>query len=131
MPVTTTSWTDSVRRGAEPALPGRWSTTDALLPPKANEFDTTTSGSVLRPSSGTTSSPNGWDTPRVLTVGGRVPRSIARVLTTASTAPAAPRVCPRIDLVELAGGIDEPNSSLRALGSETSLAGVPVPCRLT
>jgi hypothetical protein len=54
---------------------------------------------------------------------------MARVLTTASTAPAAPRVWPRIDL-ELAAGISWPNRSFSALGSEASLAGVPVPCRL-
>ncbi|GAA3486445.1 hypothetical protein GCM10018987_05240 [Streptomyces cremeus] len=100
------------------------------MPPNAKELESTTSGRPSRPASGTTSRPNGEATPRVLTVGGSTPRSNARVLTTASTAPAAPSVCPMIDFVELAGGMSGPNSSFRALGSEASLAGVPVPCRL-
>lgn len=117
--------------GAELARPGRLRTTEALLPPNAKELEMTTSGPApARPVSGMTSRPNGWATPRVLMVGGSVPRSMARVLTTASTAPAAPRVWPRIDLVELAGGTEAPNRSFTAFGSEASFAGVPVPCRL-
>jgi hypothetical protein len=111
--------------------PGPVSTTEALLPPKANEFVTTTEGLASRPVSGTMSRPEWSCTPRVLMVGGSMPRSIARTLQTASTAPAAPRVCPTTDFVELAGGTESaPKSSLRAFGSTASLVGVPVPCRL-
>jgi hypothetical protein len=78
------------------------------------------------------SSPDGAGAPPVLMVGGMTPRSIASALTMPSTAPAAPSVCPIIDFVELAGGRwSAPKRSLSAFGSETSLAGVPVPCRLT
>lgn len=45
-------------------------------------------------------------------------------------ADAAPIVCPSMDLIELTGGGAPSNTSVIAVPSVRSLAGVPVPCAL-
>ena len=116
--------------GGPPPRSGSRSTTAALLPPNAKEFDTTTPVGRSAATSGMMSSPLGERvTPAVLAVGGWTPSRTASAQTTASIAPAAPRVWPIIDLVELTGGGGS-NSSRIAFGSTQSLVGVPVPCPL-
>jgi hypothetical protein len=125
-PVTTTRW-----RGGAGASPGsRPSTRAQLLPPNANELDTTTFTSALRATCGTMSrvSASGSAT---LTVGGRTPSRTASTHTAASIAPAAPRVWPICDLVLLIGGGEPSKSASAAFVSALSLAGVPVPWPLT
>lgn len=101
------------------------------MPPKAKEFDSVTEVGCGLPCSGTMSSPLSLATGRTLVVGGSMSWWIASTEQIASTAPAAPRVCPVIDFVELTGGVGSvPSSNLTALGSTASLVGVPVPCML-
>src|SRR5580704_3750041 len=65
-------------------------------------------------------------------VGGIIPRSMARIQNADSMAPAAPRVCPVIDLVELTAirAACSPNTCLIACVSATSPCGVEVPWAL-
>ena len=62
-----------------------------------------------------------------------VPVSNVRTVATVSKAPAAPKLCPVIDLLELMGTVpaDSPSAILMACVSETSLSGVEVPWALT
>ena len=111
------------------------------MPPKAKELDTTTLMSCCRATLGTMSrcglpALEGCDSvcgSATLIVGGSTPSRSARVLTAASIAPAAPSMWPTCDLVLLIGIFfsTPANSASMALGSELSLAGVPVPCALT
>jgi hypothetical protein len=66
-------------------------------------------------------------------VGGAVAVRRASTLATASTAPAAPNVCPMKLLMLLVGtfGARSPNTARMTFFSMASLAGVPVPCPLT
>ena len=66
-------------------------------------------------------------------VGGTMPSRRAITQATASTAPAAPSMCPVMDLVELtmqARAASSPRASLMALVSQASLRGVLVPWAL-
>src|SRR6202790_2457965 len=73
---------------------------DALVPPKPNEFDSTTSISRLRGVCGTRSIAVSTDGFSRLMVGGAMLSRIARMLKIVSIAPAAPRRCPVDDLVD-------------------------------
>src|ERR1700733_7032312 len=74
--------------------------TDALVPPKPNEFDSATLISRLRGVCGTRSIAVCTDGFSRLMVGGAMLSRIARMLKIASTAPAAPSKCPVDDLVD-------------------------------
>ena len=66
-------------------------------------------------------------------VGGRKFSCSASVQITASVAPAAPSMCPVIDLVEETGILyarSSPNTSFRTRVSDASPTGVEVPCAL-
>src|ERR1700712_4167249 len=73
---------------------------DALVPPKPNEFDSTTLMSRLRALCGTRSIGVSTEGLSRLSVGGATPSRIARIEKIASTAPAAPSRWPIDDLVE-------------------------------
>ena len=49
----------------------------------------------------------------------------------ASRAPAAPSGCPVTPLIDVIGGLFEPNTASTACASAASLSGVDVPCALT
>jgi hypothetical protein len=69
-----------------------------------------------------------------LIVGGRTPRWTAKIVKTASTAPAAPRQCPVAPLVDETGvenAFSSPSASLRTRVSAESPSGVDVPCAFT
>src|SRR3979411_2583135 len=74
--------------------------TDALVPPKPNEFDSTTLISRLRGVCGTRSMAVSIDGLSRLMVGGAMLSRIARTLKIHSIAPAAPSRCPVDDLVD-------------------------------
>src|SRR6266404_3284732 len=74
--------------------------TDALVPPKPNEFDSTTLISRLRGTCGTRSIAVSTDGLSRLMVGGAMQSRIASTLKMHSTAPAAPSRCPVDDLVD-------------------------------
>lgn len=65
-----------------------------------------------------------------LAVGGTMACSIARTVSAASIAPAAPSVCPTTPLAEVTAGAP-PNRSRTTAASAASLSGVEVPCALT
>src|SRR5664279_1638647 len=73
---------------------------EALVPPKPNELDSTTPISRLRATCGTRSIGVSTDGLSRLSVGGATPSRIARIEKIASTAPAAPSRWPIDDLVE-------------------------------
>ena len=67
-------------------------------------------------------------------VGGSTPRSSARIVNDASTAPAAPRQCPVAPFVDETGvayAFSSPSASLITRVSALSPTGVDVPCALT
>ncbi len=68
--------------------------------------------------------------PRKLAVGGTVPRCTASTVSAASTAPAAPIMCPVTPLVEVTAG-PPPKRECNTAPSVRSLSRVPVPCALT
>src|SRR5258706_13810416 len=79
-------------------LATRCTITEALVPPKPNEFDSATLISRLRGACGTRSIAVSTDGFSRLMVGGAMLSRIARTLKIASTAPAAPSRCPVDDL---------------------------------
>src|SRR5262245_58052302 len=105
---------------------------EALVPPKPNEFDSTVSMFRRRAWCGTRSIAVATDGLSRLSVGGATLSRMASVEKIASTAPAAPRRCPIADLVE---DIDTfpaalPNRRSTADSSISSPIGVEVPCAL-
>src|SRR5215813_12559970 len=78
----------------------RRNTSDALVPPKPNEFDSTTSISRSRARCGTKSTVALTEGLSRLSVGGATRSRIAKIEKMASTAPAAPSKWPIEDLVE-------------------------------
>src|SRR6267154_6243192 len=81
-------------------LAPRCTITEALVPPKPNEFDSATLISRLRGARGTRSIAVSTDRFSRLMVGGAILSRIARILKMVSTAPAAPSRCPVDDLVD-------------------------------
>src|SRR3984957_21163199 len=126
-----------IRRNGGFFLPTRQLTTrcmitDALVPPKPNEFDNATLISRLRETRGTRSiavSTDGWSR---LMVGGAMLSRIARILKIASMAPAAPKRCPVDDLVDDIDTLEAafPKSRSTAPSSISSPTCVEVPCAL-
>src|SRR3977135_2380006 len=106
--------------------------TDALVPPKPNEFDSATLISRLRGTCGTRSIAVSTDGLSRLMVGGATLSRIAKMLKIASTAPAAPSRWPveglgdDIDTLEAA----LPSSRSAAWSSISSPSCVDVPCAL-
>src|SRR5205823_10739033 len=86
------------RKGVQAAC--RRNISEALVPPKPNEFDSTTSMFRLRARCGTRSIGVSTDGLSRLSVGGATLSRIARMEKIASTAPAAPSRCPIDDLVD-------------------------------
>src|SRR6202521_2116265 len=113
-------------------LATRWTITDALVPPKPNEFDNATLISRLRGVRGTRSIAVSTDGFSRLMVGGAMLSRIARILKIVSTAPAAPSRCPVDDLVDDIDTLDAalPNSRSTAPSSISSPTCVEVPCAL-
>src|SRR5437879_10315483 len=110
----------------------RCTITEALVPPKPNEFDSATLISRLRGACGTRSIAVCTDGFSRLIVGGATLSRIARMLKIASIAPAAPSKCPVDDLVD---DIDTreaalPSSRSTAPSSISSPTWVEVPCAL-
>src|SRR6266481_713471 len=81
-------------------LATRCTITDALVPPKPNEFESATLISRLRGVCGTRSIAVSTDGLSRLMVGGAILSRIARTLKIVSIAPAAPSRCPVEDLVD-------------------------------
>src|ERR1700724_407007 len=81
-------------------LATRCTITEALVPPKPNEFDSATLISRFRGTCGTRSIAVSTDGLSRLMVGGATLSRIARMLKIASTAPAAPSRWPIDDLVD-------------------------------
>src|SRR6202165_6127024 len=81
-------------------LATRCTITEALVPPKPNEFDSATLISRLRGACGTKSIAVSTDGFSRLMVGGAMLSRIAKMLKIASTAPAAPSRWPVDDLVD-------------------------------
>src|SRR4029079_18376766 len=105
---------------------------EALVPPKPNEFDSTTLISRLRARCGTRSIGVSTDGLSRLRVGGPMLSRIARIEKIASTAPAAPSRWPIDDLVD---DIDMrlaalPTRRCTAPSSISSPSAVEVPCAL-
>src|SRR6266853_489439 len=106
--------------------------TDALVPPKPNEFDSATLISRLRGARGTRSIAVSTDGFSRLMVGGAMLSRIARILKIVSTAPAAPSRCPIDDLVDDIDTLEAalPNSRSTAPSSISSPTWVEVPWAL-
>src|SRR6267142_680854 len=113
-------------------LDTRRTITDALVPPKPNEFDSATLISRLRGVRGTRSIAVSIDGFSRLMVGGAMLSRIARMLKIASIAPAAPRRCPVEDLVDDIDTLEAalPSSRSTARSSISSPTCVEVPCAL-
>src|SRR6202022_2489567 len=113
-------------------LATRCTITDALVPPKPNEFDSAILISRLRGDCGTRSIAVSTDGFSRLMVGGAMLSRIARILKIVSTAPAAPSRCPVEDLVDDIDTLDAalPNSRSTAPSSISSPTCVDVPCAL-
>src|SRR3981189_577286 len=113
-------------------LATRCTITDALVPPKPNEFDSAILISRLRGFSGTRSIAVSTDGLSRLIVGGAMLSRIARMLKIASIAPAAPSRCPVDDLVDDIDTRDAELPSIRstAPSSISSPTWVEVPCAL-
>src|SRR5258706_13898181 len=110
----------------------RCTITEALVPPKPNEFDSATLISRLRATCGTRSIAVCTDGFSRLMVDGAMLSRIARMLKIASTAPAAPSRCPVDDLVDDMDTVEAalPNSRSTAPSSISSPTCVDVPCAL-
>src|SRR6185312_16108200 len=110
----------------------RWRITEALVPPKPKELDSTTLISRLRAVCGTRSIPVCTDGLSRLMVGGAMLSRMARMEKSASIAPAAPRRCPVEDLVADIDTLDAalPSSRSTAPSSISSPTCVEVPCAL-
>src|SRR6266851_5232232 len=80
--------------------PGPPKISDALVPPKPNEFESTYLTRRSRVTFGTRLLSQEGDGLSRLRVGGTTPSRIARIENIASTLPAAPSRCPIADLVE-------------------------------
>src|SRR5260370_15788068 len=106
--------------------------TDALVPPKPNEFDSATLISRLRAIFGTRSIAVSTEGLSRLMVGGAMLSRIARMEKIASIAPAAPSRCPVDDLVDDIDTFEAalPSSRSTALSSISSPTWVEVPCAL-
>src|SRR3979490_3202965 len=106
--------------------------TDALVPPKPNEFDSATLISRLRGAFGTRSIAVSTDGLSRLMVGGAMLSRIARMLKIASIGPAAPSRCAVADLVDDIDTRDAALPSIRstAPSSISSPTWVEVPCAL-
>src|SRR4051812_28999034 len=106
--------------------------TDALVPPKPNEFDSAMLISRGRALCGTRSIAVFTDGLSRLMVGGAMLSRIARMQKIASTAPAAPSRWPVEDLVEDIETLDAalPSRRWAAPNSISSPNGVEVPCAL-
>src|SRR5580692_11726215 len=89
-----------VTRDMTRQLATRCTITEALVPPKPNEFDNATLISRLRGARGTRSIAVSTDGLSRLMVGGAMLSRIASTLKIASIAPAAPSRCPIDDLVD-------------------------------
>src|SRR3984957_14796258 len=113
-------------------LATRWTITDALVPPKPKELDSTTLMSRLRGVCGTRSIAVSTDGCSRLMVGGAMLSRIARMLKIASIAPAAPNRCPVDDLVDDIEALEAalPSSRSTAPSSISSPTCVEVPCAL-
>src|SRR6202022_1750043 len=113
-------------------LARRCTITEALVPPKPNEFDSTTLISRLRGACGTRSIAVSTEGFSRLIVGGATLSRIARMLKIVSTAPAAPHRCPGDDLVEHLDTREAalPSSRSTAPSSISSPTCVDVPCAL-
>src|SRR5580698_9299228 len=106
--------------------------TEALVPPKPNEFDNTTLISRRRGTYGTRSIAVSIDGLSRLMVGGATLSRIARMQKIASIAPAAPSRCPVEDLVDDIDTLEAALPSIRstAPSSISSPTCVEVPCAL-
>src|SRR5258706_7308913 len=113
-------------------LATRCTITDALVPPKPNEFESATLISRLRGVCGTRSIAVATDGLSRLMVGGAILSRIARTLKIASIAPAAPSRCPVDDLVDDIDTLEAalPSSRSTAPSSISSPTCVEVPCAL-
>src|SRR5712671_7039431 len=113
-------------------LATRCTITEALVPPKPNEFDSATLISRLRGKSGTRSIAVSTDGFSRLMVGGTMLSRIARMLKIASMAPAAPSKCPVDDLVDDIDTFEAalPSNRSTAPSSISSPTWVEVPCAL-
>src|SRR5271154_2225297 len=113
-------------------LTTRCKITDALVPPKPNEFDNAILISRLRAVRGTRSIAVAIDGLSRLMVGGAILSRIARMLKIASIAPAAPSRCPVDDLVDDIDPLEAalPSSRSTAPSSISSPSCVDVPCAL-
>src|SRR5271170_4921006 len=78
----------------------------AFNPPNAKEFESAHSTSAARATFGTTSRSQAGSAAMKFAVGGIILRESANSVAAASSAPAAPRACPCIDLVELTNNFD-------------------------
>src|SRR6202162_4341253 len=113
-------------------LATRCTITEALVPPKPNEFDNATLISLLRGVCGTRSIAVSTDGLSRLIVGGAILSRIARMLKIVSTAPAAPKRWPVDDLVDDIDTLEAalPSSRSTAPSSISSPTCVEVPCAL-
>src|ERR1700738_1064510 len=119
-----------IRRGLHAA---RRTTRLALMPPKAKEVVSAVRIGMGRASLGTASTGHLASASRQLMVGGAIFSRTAPIVTTSSSAPAAPRPCPGMGFGDETGRFESrlPKTSLSASASVASLAVVPVPCALT
>src|SRR5439155_14056928 len=106
------------------------STSDALWPPKPNEFESATPVCSDRGSSATTSMAMAGSVWVWLAVGGTNLWCSANTEVTASAAPAAPTRWPVTPLVPVTGTACSPNTLVMAAASASSFSGVDVPWAL-
>src|SRR5215203_516172 len=120
------------RRPKAPAHAARRKTSEALVPPKPKEFDSTMSMSRFFAACGTRSIAVSTDGLSRLIVGGATPSRMARIEKIASIAPAAPRRCPVADFVDDIASLPAalPTRRSTALSSISSPSGVEVPWAL-
>src|SRR5580704_5322338 len=120
-------------RVTAPVHAARRTTRLALMPPKAKELVSAVRIGMGRASLGTASTGHLTSASRQLMVGGATFSRTAPIVTTSSSAPAAPSACPWMGFVEETGRFESrlPKTSLSASASVASLEVVPVPCALT
>src|SRR5678816_1575892 len=100
------------------------STTAAFAPAKPDDVDTTVRASTRRAEPWTQSSvAHAASSISSPAIGGAIPVSSTRTHSTASSAPAAPRVCPTAPLIEFTGTRPAPKTRVSAAASIASLYG--------
>src|SRR5262245_55834663 len=120
-------------RPGGPQAAGRLNTSEALVPPKPKELESTVSMLRFLASCGTRSMAVATEGLSRLSVGGATLSRIASTEKIASTAPAAPSRWPVADLVDDMASVPAalPNSRSTAPSSISSPIGVDVPCAFT